>query len=362
MLGVLASRGEVGTAYAPSTPAADVSVAGAPVAVRAAESMVRAGVDELLIEGVTPTVQRRLLDQYPEIVTATERTDPPTAHDRVVWMPETAIASSGALDALGRRTAAVLTRPTEPLSPLDGPDVRPLVVPGDAFEGRPATAAVAVARDLAAEGSFGAVEHEHVADIRRPWEYLDATEWLLAGTAASDGFPGLDPDRSGDVHPGAELTGPVAVRDGATVRSGAVIEGPALVMPGATVGPNCYVRANSFISTDTKIGAAVELKNSVIMEGASVPHQSYVGDSVVGPRANVGAGSIVANLRHDGKPVALTHADRRVRTGRRKFGAVISEGAKLGIGTRLNVGTVVGANATTAPGEIVRRDVTGEGP
>ncbi len=106
----------------------------------------------------------------------------------------------------------------------------------------------------------------------------------------------------------------------------------------------------------------MELKNSVLMHGASVPHQSYVGDSVVGPRANVGAGSVVANLRHDGEAVTLTHADSRVRTGRRKFGAVIGEGAKLGIGARLNVGTTVGPGAMTPPGEVVRRDTGTDGP
>lgn len=362
MLGVLASRGEVGTAYAPATPAAQVSVAGTPAAVRVADSLVRAGIDELLLVGVEPSVQQRLLDRHPEVATATRRTDPPTAHERVIWVPATAIVSPAAINALGRRNAAVLQRPTEPLHPLYGPDVRPLVVPGAAFDGRPPTAAVDVARDLAADESVKIVEREHVADVRRPWEYLDATEWLLASTPASEGFSGLDPDRAGDVHPDAELTGPVAVREGATIRSGAVVEGPVLVMPGATVGPNCYVRAHSFISNDTKVGATVELKNSVIMNGASVPHQSYVGDSVVGPHANVGAGSLVANLRHDGEQVTLTYADRRVRTGRRKFGAVVGEGAKLGIGTRLNVGTVVGPNATTAPGEIIHRDITGEGP
>ncbi|MFC7137856.1 hypothetical protein ACFQRB_18255 [Halobaculum litoreum] len=130
---------------------------------------------------------------------------------------------------------------------------------------------------------------------------------------------------------------------------------------GATLGPNCFVRANSFISDDTKIGAAVEIKNSVVARGAQVPHLTYVGDSVVGPRANVGAGTVVANLRHDDAPVTLSYDGGRLSTGRRKFGVVIGEGAKLGIGTRLNVGTVVDPGATTAPGEVVRRDVRADG-
>ncbi|MFC7068789.1 glucose-1-phosphate thymidylyltransferase [Halobaculum lipolyticum] len=360
MLGVLSAGSGTRTAYAPSTEGALVEVAGAPAAERAVESLLAAGADDVVVDGASAAVAALLADRFPESVRdgADDADDAHPTHDRVVWLPTTAVVDPGALAAAARDAPAVLCRPSEPLAPIDGPEPRPVALPSDAFDGRPPSAAPAVAGALAAEDALRRLERDHVADVRRPWEYLDATEWCLAGTDGGDGvgFPGIDSATDGDVHPDAELSGPVVVPAGATVRSGAVIDGPVALAPGATVGPNCYVRANSFISNDTKIGAAVEIKNSVIMSGAKVPHQSYVGDSVVGPRANVGAGSIVANLRHDDAAVTLSHAGGRVSTGRRKFGTVIGADAKLGIGTRLNVGTVVDPGATTAPGEVVRRD------
>jgi len=360
MLGVLTTGGSE-PAYAPSMAPGTVPVAGVDAVVRLAESMAAAGVEEIVLADAEPAVRTRLRERRPELVAddaAAGEVDP--AHDRVLCAPTTAVASPGVLAALSRRSPAVLRRSTEPFDPLDGPERRPVSVPADLFDGRPSAAAPTVAREVG--DGLDRIERDRVADVRRPWELLEATEWCLAGTDGPDGrgFDGVERDLAGDVHPDAEVEGPVAVREGATVRSGAVIEGPALVMPGATVGPNCYVRANSLVSTDVKVGAAVEIKNSVLLSTARVPHLSYVGDSVVGPEANVGAGSIVANLRHDGGTVALAHAGRRVDTGRRKFGVVIGEGARLGIGTRLNVGVVVEPTATTEPGEVVYRDRAAE--
>ncbi|MFC6784642.1 hypothetical protein ACFQFH_01835 [Halobaculum halobium] len=102
----------------------------------------------------------------------------------------------------------------------------------------------------------------------------------------------------------------------------------------------------------------METENSVIIDGAIHPYRSERAESVVFPRANADAGSVVANRRHDEHAVTLTHADRRVRTERRGFGPVVSGGAKLGAGTRLNLETVAGPSAATGTGEIVRRDVT----
>ncbi|MFB6354700.1 MAG: glucose-1-phosphate thymidylyltransferase, partial [Halobacteriales archaeon] len=85
-------------------------------------------------------------------------------------------------------------------------------------------------------------------------------------------------------------------------------------------------------------------------------HLSYVGDSVLGREVNFGAGTQVANLRHDGEPVELTVKGERVSTGRRKFGVVLGDGAKTGIDTSLNAGVTLAAGATTGPGETVTRD------
>jgi bifunctional UDP-N-acetylglucosamine pyrophosphorylase/glucosamine-1-phosphate N-acetyltransferase len=105
-----------------------------------------------------------------------------------------------------------------------------------------------------------------------------------------------------------------------------------------------------------RVGNAVEVKNSVIMADTAVPHLSYVGDSVLGRDVNFGAGTTVANLRHDGEAVRLTVKGDRVSTGRRKFGVVVGDGVKTGIQTSLNAGVKLSTGATTGPGEPVTRD------
>jgi len=116
------------------------------------------------------------------------------------------------------------------------------------------------------------------------------------------------------------------------------------------------VRGATVVGPDAHVGHAVEVKHSVLSAGASVGHQSYVGDSVLGRDANFGAGTNVANLRHDGENVRQTVKGDRVDTGRRKLGAIVGDGAKTGINTSLNAGVRLGADEVTAPGEALTRD------
>ena len=192
-----------------------------------------------------------------------------------------------------------------------------------------------------------AVELDRWMDVGRPWELLEANEWKLAE---------LDRRIEGEVHPDAELHDPVVVEEGATVEAGVVVEGPALIGSGADVGPNAYVRGATLLSGGVHVGHAVEVKNSVVMSGAAVPHLSYVGDSLLGPDVNLGAGPQVANLRHDDEPVRQTVKGERVSTGRRKYGVVAGPGTKTGVNTSLAPGVVLSAGATTLPGERVDRD------
>jgi UDP-N-acetylglucosamine diphosphorylase/glucosamine-1-phosphate N-acetyltransferase len=192
-----------------------------------------------------------------------------------------------------------------------------------------------------------AVELDRWLDVGRPWELLAANEWQLGE---------LDRDVRGDVADDAELRGNVVVEAGATIEPGVVIEGPVLVREGAHVGPNAYVRGHTLLAEDTEVGNSVEVKNSVIMADSNVPHLSYVGDSVLGRAVNFGAGTNVANLRHDDDPVRVTVKGERVSTGRRKFGVVVGDGAKTAINTSLNAGVVLSAGAQTTPGESVLRD------
>ena len=204
-----------------------------------------------------------------------------------------------------------------------------------------------VLAEAAEQSDVTPVEFDRWLDVGRPWELLEANEWLLSR---------LERDVRGDVHPDAELDGAVVVEEGATVRSGVVIEGPTLVREGATVGPNAYVRGATLIGAGGKVGNGVELKNSVLMEDAAVPHLSYVGDSLLAPGVNLGAGTQVANLRHDDAPVEFTVKGDRVSTGRRKFGAVFGEGTKTSVNTSVAPGVKFSTNATSRPGESVTRD------
>ena len=186
-------------------------------------------------------------------------------------------------------------------------------------------------------------------DVGRPWELLDATELALG--ELEDGV-----ENHGTVEEGVHLHGPVVIGEGARLRSGTYVEGPAVIRAGAEVGPNAYVRGSTVVGPGAHVGHAVEVKNSVLMAGASVGHQSYIGDSILGRDVNVGAGTNVANLRHDGENVRLTVKGDRVDTGRRKLGAIVGDGAKTGINTSLNAGVKLGADKVTEPGKVVTRD------
>ncbi|MFC4541790.1 bifunctional sugar-1-phosphate nucleotidylyltransferase/acetyltransferase [Halosolutus amylolyticus] len=184
-------------------------------------------------------------------------------------------------------------------------------------------------------------------DVGRPWELLEANEWKLAD---------LDRRIDGEVSDAAHLEGNVVVESGATIEPGVLVEGPALIRSGASVGPNAYVRGATLIDRNASVGNGVEVKNSVLSPGAAVNHLSYVGDSVLGRDVNFGAGTTVANLRHDDGDVRFTVKGDRVSTDRRKFGVVAGDGVKTGINTSLTPGLKLSTGATTHPGEVVDRD------
>lgn len=183
--------------------------------------------------------------------------------------------------------------------------------------------------------------------VGRPWELLEANEWKLDD---------LDRRIEGDVHENADIRGSVVVESGATIESGVVIEGPALIRSGASVGPNAYVRGATRVGADCHVGNGVEIKNTILMHDTNVPHLSYVGDSLLGPDVNLGAGTQIANLRHDGDNIEQTVKGERTPTGRRKYGIVAGDGAKTGVNTSLAPGVVLSPGATTSSGESVQRD------
>jgi len=196
--------------------------------------------------------------------------------------------------------------------------------------------------------SVSVVEHDGTwLDVGRPWEVIEATEHLLSN---------LERSVDGRVEERVTLDGRVVVEEGARVRDGTYVEGPVVVKAGADVGPNAYVRGATVLGEESRVGNAVEVKNSVLFPGATVGHLSYVGNSVLGADVNFGAGTKVANLRHDDANVRMRVKGTSVDTGRRKLGVVCGDGVKTGINTSVNAGVKLSSGATMVPGETVMED------
>jgi UDP-N-acetylglucosamine diphosphorylase/glucosamine-1-phosphate N-acetyltransferase len=185
-------------------------------------------------------------------------------------------------------------------------------------------------------------------DIGRPWDLLDANVWALKR---------MEHRVLGNVEDGAHLLGPVSVAETARVRSGAYIEGPCFIDEGADVGPNCFIRAYTSIGKNARVGNACEVKNSIIMDGTHVGHLSYVGDSILCEKCNLGAGTITANLRLDDGSIKMLVKDKVVDTSRRKLGAILGDNVKTGIGALLMPGVKVGNDSWVGPGLMVERDL-----
>ena len=185
-------------------------------------------------------------------------------------------------------------------------------------------------------------------DIGLPWTLLEANERAMAG---------LKHSVEGEVEEGARIHGPVWIKRGARVRSGAYIEGPVVVGEGSDVGPNCYIRAGTCLCRDVRIGNACEVKNSIVMDGTHAAHLSYIGDSVLGKKCNLGAGTITANLRFDKSPIEVAVKGERLNSGRRKLGVIMGDNAQTGVNVSIHPGVVIGPDTWIAPGLIIQRDV-----
>lgn len=176
-------------------------------------------------------------------------------------------------------------------------------------------------------------------DLSYPWDLLQANENMMAG---------LESKNEGVIEPNVTLKNAVSVGKGTVIRSGAYIVGPVLIGENCEIGPNCYIRPATSIGNNCHIGAAVELKNSIVMNGAKIPHLNYVGDSILGENCNLGAGTKIANLKLDKKNIRVNTVDTR----RRKLGAILGDKVETGINSSINVGTMIGNNTFIGPGAL----------
>jgi len=197
---------------------------------------------------------------------------------------------------------------------------------------------------LAAKEKIRIFELKDWMEIGRPWDILNANEKLL---------PKLQQHVAGEVEPGAVLKGSIQIEKGSIIRSGAYIVGPVIIGHGCDIGPNCYIRPFTCVGNDIRIGNAVEVKNSSIMDGTKIGHLSYVGDSVIGENCNFGAGTIVSNLRHDGANIKSFIKGQKIDSGRRKLGVIMGDDVKTGINTTIFPGTVIESGFRGFPAAIL---------
>jgi NDP-sugar pyrophosphorylase family protein len=152
----------------------------------------------------------------------------------------------------------------------------------------------------------------------------------------------LRPAIEGTVMPGAWVGDRVAIGPGTVVETGAMINGPAIIGRDCRVRGGAYVRENVVAGDRVVIGHATEVKSSILLDTAQAPHLNYVGDSILGRETNLGAGTILSNLKVTEGEVVIQIEGQAHATGLRKFGAVLGDGAETGCNSILNPGTLVG--------------------
>ncbi len=184
--------------------------------------------------------------------------------------------------------------------------------------------------------------------VSYPWNLLGANEFILSS---------LRRDIRGKVEKGCTINGSVVIEKGAYIKSGTYIEGPAFIRSGAIIGPNAYIRGKTVVGENTRIGANVEIKNSMIGNNTFIPHLSYVGDSIIGDNCNIGAGSIMANFRFDQSSIKVMIKDEMVDSGREKLGVVIGDNSSIGVNSSLMPGVLIGSDSIVGPHSLVKKNV-----
>lgn len=173
-----------------------------------------------------------------------------------------------------------------------------------------------------------------------PWEWLKQIGAALA-TIAEDSrtkFPG-----------GVHVEGRVWVHESVKLPAYATLIGPAWIGAGTEIRPGAFIRGNVIVGESCVLGNACEFKNCLLMDQVQVPHFNYVGDTILGNRAHLGAGVICSNLRLDQQPIVVRTETTSFETGLRKFGAILGDEAEVGCNAVLNPGVVLGRRALVTP-------------
>ncbi len=191
------------------------------------------------------------------------------------------------------------------------------------------------------------LEHTRCADLfkdaKYPFEVLPKIEEFIVNLSKT-----LSKNEFDEVKPG------VFVSKSAKVAETASITGPCIIDEGAEVRHCAFIRGKAFIGKNCVVGNSTELKNVILFDNVQVPHYNYVGDSVLGYKSHMGAGSITSNVKSDKKLVVLKLESETIETGLKKFGAMLGDNVEIGCGSVLNPGTIIGKGSNVYPLSSVR--------
>ena len=146
------------------------------------------------------------------------------------------------------------------------------------------------------------------------------------------------------------ISNAVFVGAGTVIEQGAVLKGPAWIGENCHIRTGCYVRENVIVGDNVVMGNSCEFKNSIIFDDAQVPHFNYVGDSILGYKAHLGAGVILSNVKLDHREIDVVANDGNIATGLKKFGAIVGDRTEIGCNAVINPGSVLGRDSIIYPG------------
>ena len=189
---------------------------------------------------------------------------------------------------------------------------------------------------------------DYLARFEYPWQALDGIKDLILA---------LGPTLGEEYE---ELGSQIWVHQTAQIAHSAFLGAPCIIGPRTEVRHCAFIRGSALVGAGCVVGNSVELKNMILFDSVQVPHYNYVGDSILGYKSHMGAGSITSNVKSDKTPVSVKNGAEKIETGRKKFGAILGDFVEVGCNSVLNPGTVVGPRTNIYPLSCVRGAVPGD--
>ena len=184
---------------------------------------------------------------------------------------------------------------------------------------------------------------EYLAQFAYPWQALDGIKDLILELGAK-----LSKEEYDETAPN------VWVHKTAKVFPSAYLGAPCIIGPETEVRHCAFIRGSALVGAGCVVGNSVELKNVILFDGVQTPHYNYVGDSILGYKSHMGAGSITSNVKSDKTLVVVKNGEELLETGRKKFGAILGDRVEVGCNSVLNPGTVIGPDSNVYPVSCVR--------